>query len=203
MVSMLVRRTLLMLAIAVVVAGSGCNRNSTDVRKRSPAMVLIEPASELVYYDNYDERGRPELEGISYLVTAPYPAAEVICEITQHLAKNGWRPLQRIHNDVAPPSSYVEGWRVRISGKGLANEQHLDAWDAEWVNDQGDLLSYTLAYGYPAGGPVDRISMRIGGIRTPAAYVTSPNRAATARGGEVPAGEPPHLAPGEPVQCTP
>jgi hypothetical protein len=78
-------RTSLVLLLAWV---SGCGRllDSRDVRKRSSAMVLIEPAEEIVYYDNHDPRGRPELEGISYLVSASYPAAEVICQITQHLA---------------------------------------------------------------------------------------------------------------------
>jgi hypothetical protein len=201
MVAMLVSAALRTFVIALAVASWGCGpRNSTDVTKRSPAMVLIEPADEIHYYDNYDERGRPELEGISYLVTATYPAGGVICEITQHLAKHGWRPLQRLHNDVATPSSYVDGWHVRSSGTG--GSEHIDGWDAEWVNDQGDLLGYTLGYRYPVGS-VDRTRMRISGIRTPAAYVTSRDLAATAKGGEVPAGEPPHYAPGDPVECTP
>jgi hypothetical protein len=35
------------------------------VKKRSPAMVLIDGAQQVVYYDNYDPTGKPELEQIS------------------------------------------------------------------------------------------------------------------------------------------
>jgi hypothetical protein len=195
-------RTSLVLLLAGV---SGCGRllDSRDVRKRSSAMVLIEPAEEIVYYDNHDPRGRPELEGISYLVSASYPAAEVICQITQHLASNGWQPLQRTQDDSATPSSYVQGWRVLISRRGSPDEHHVDLWDAEWVNDQGDLLSYSLAYRYPSGGPINRTRLRVGGIRQPAGTLSPADKARRATGGLVPARERPRLAPGEVVQCAP
>ena len=50
-----------LLIVASVGWGCGRLRDSRDVKKRSPAMVLINSAREVVYYDNYDPTGKPEL----------------------------------------------------------------------------------------------------------------------------------------------
>jgi hypothetical protein len=166
-------------------------------------MVLLDGAQEVVYHDNYDPAGRPELEQISYRLDVPFPAADVVCRVSQHLARDGWRPLQRTHDDAATPSSYTQGWRVLINRRGSADEHHVDLWDAEWVNADGDLLSYSLTYRYASAGPANRTRLRVGGMRQPAHTVSPADRAKSAGGGEVAAGEPPRLAPGEPASCGP
>jgi hypothetical protein len=189
--------------VASVGCGCGRLRDSRDVKKRSPAMVLMDGAQEVVYYDNYDPTGKPELEQISYVLSAPFPADGVICHISQQLAKNGWRPLQRTHDDSGTPSSYVQGWRVIINRRGASDEHHVDLWDAEWVNAEGDQLSYSLTYRYPSRGAANKTRLRVGGIREPASTVSPADRAKNASGGEVPTGQPPHLAPDNVAQCLP
>ena len=193
------------LLVVASVGASGCGRlrDTRDVNKRSSAMVLIDGAQEIVYYDNYGPTGRPELEQISYVLAASFPAVGVICSISRQLAKEGWRPLQRTHDDTGTPSSYMQGWRVIISRRGSAEEHHVDLWDAEWVNAEGELLSYSLTYRYPSRGPANRTRLRVGGIRQPAAVVSAADRARSVRGGEVPAGELPRIAPGDLAQCQP
>jgi hypothetical protein len=188
---------------SVATSGCGRGRDSRDVGKRSSAMVLVDGAREVVYYDNHDPTGRPELEQISYLLDAPFPAAGVICYVSRQLAKDGWRPLPRTRDDVGTTSSYVQGWRVIISRKGSSDEHHVDLWDAEWVNAEGDLLSYSLTYHYPSHGPANRGRLRVGGIREPAARVSPADRARSASGGTLAAGQPPHVAPGEVARCEP
>jgi len=164
-------------------------------------MVLLDGAQEVKYYRNHGASGREELEGISYLVAAEYPAESVVCRVTTELARAGWQPLRRTHDDSGTTSSFLQGWRVLISRRGSSDEHHVDLWDAEWVNADGDLLSYSLTYRYPSRGAPNRTRMRVGGIRQPARMVSPSDREAIREGGEIPAGHPPHLAPSETAAC--
>jgi hypothetical protein len=200
--SLAVRLTLSALASGFLAVSVGCReRDSRDVSRRTPAMVLVEPAEELQYFDNYDPSGQPELEMIRYRVTAAYPAREVICRVTRDLATSGWRPLKRVMDDNGTPSSFMNGWRVINSRKGRPDEHHVDLWDAAWTNDLGDLLSYSLTYRYPAAGPVDRSRLGVGAIRTPAATIGERERSRIDSAGIVAADESPRLTEHESANC--
>ncbi len=182
---------------------AGCHRvlDSRDVSSRSKAMLLLDEAREVQYYRNYENTGRIEAEGVSYVVDAEYPAESVICRVTEHLASTGWRPLSRSHDDAGTASSYLKGWRVIINRRDRPDEAHVDLWDAEWVNGDGDLLSYSLTYRYPTRGPRNSSQMRIGAIWTP-------NRLAERLGGgravgneQVPQGETPRITPELVARC--
>ena len=189
--------------VACVVLATGCGRlrDSTDPSSRSDAMILLDDAQELQYFKNHDTVGRAESEQISYIVTAEYPAEDVVCKVTEHLAKHGWRALRRTHDDSRTPSSFVQGWRQTINHRGRPDEFIIDLWDAEWVNADGDLLSYSLTYRSPGKGPRDTSRMRIGGLWTPNRLAKVFYPAGVARDGEVPADQAPAIAADRVAQC--
>ena len=190
-----------LVACIVLAAGCGRLRDSTDVSSRSDAMVLLDGAQELQYFKNHDSVGRTDSEQISYIITAEYPAEDVVCKVTEHLAKHGWRALRRTHDDSRTPSSFVQGWRQTVNRRGRPDEYHVDLWDAEWVNADGDLLSYSLTYRYPAKGSRDTSRMRIGGLWTPNRLAKVFYPGGVARDGEVPADQPPAIAADRVAQC--
>jgi hypothetical protein len=191
------------LVIPCLLAAAGCGRllDTRNPSRRSDAMVLLDGAREVTYYRNHEANGREELEGISYLVDAEFPAERVICQVTAALARSGWRPLRRIRDDRATPSSFLQGWDVIISRRGSSDEHHIDSWTAEWMNSDGDVLSYSLAYRYPSRGAPNRTRMRIGGLREPARRISPSDRERIRQGGEIPAGQAPHLTPVTAATC--
>jgi len=191
----------LLIPCSVAVAACGRLLDTRNPSRRSSGMVLFDGAQDVKYYRNHDRSGREELEGISYLVDAQFPAERMICQVTSELTRAGWRPLRRTHDDGATPSSFLQGWRVIINRRGFPDEHHVDLWDAEWVNGDGDLLSYSLTYRYPSRGTANRTQVRVGGISQPAGTVSPSDREATRRGGEIPSGQRPQLTPTETATC--
>jgi hypothetical protein len=194
-----VGRAIGVIAAAMVAVGCGRILDSRDPDRRSPSMVLLEGATGVTYYLNHDGAGHEELEGLTYQVSVPYPGAKAICAVTASLAKEGWRPIARLNDDTGTPSSHLEGWRGRTR---RSDGYHIDGWDAEWVNDRGEELSYSFTYGYPSRGTPDRSHMQIGGIRTPARYASRKSRGAGPPG-TIPSNVPPHASPAETIQCAP
>jgi hypothetical protein len=189
--------------VLTMVASAGCHLllDSRDVGGRSEAMVLLDGAREVQYYRNHDLRGRQESEGISYVVDAEYPAGDVICRVATQLATNGWRPLSRTHEDLGTESSYLKGWRVIINRRNRSDEAHVDLWDAEWVNDDGDLLSYSLTYRYPTRGARNSSQMRVGAIRTPKWLAEQMERGRATTSERIPPGRGPRVTPDLAAEC--
>jgi hypothetical protein len=193
------RRAIGAVAAAMVLAvGCGRIRDSRNPDRRSPSMVLLDGATGVTYYLNHDGAGHEELEGLTYHVSVPYPGAKAICAVTAALARDGWRPIARLNDDTGSLSSHLQGWRVRTRSDGF----HIDGWDAEWVNDKGEQLSYSFTYGYPSRGTPDRSNMQVGGIRTPARYASRRSRGA-GPAGTIPNNVPPHASQMETIQCSP
>jgi hypothetical protein len=190
-----------LVVFGICAVACGRLRDSRDISKRSSAMVLLDGAREVQYFDNYDVTGRPEQELISYVVDEAFPATSAICHLTRQLKEAGWRATSRTDDDSGTPSSYLEGWRVIMSRRGSPDEHHVDLWDAGWVNTDGDVLSYSLTYRYPSAGPANRTRLRVSGIRQPAHSVVLTSRAASLRGALVAADVPPRIAPDEVARC--
>jgi hypothetical protein len=187
-------------AVGVLALVGACGRalDTRNPKRRSAAMVLLDGATDVTYYLNHDAAGHEELEGLSYHLSLPFPGAKVICAVTDALAKEGWRPIDRLNDDRGTASSYLQGWRVVTRH----DNYRIDLWDAEWVNDAGDQLSYSLTYASPPHGTSDRSSMQIGGIRTPARYAMRRSRGA-GTGSPVSGERRPRISPSEDAACAP
>jgi hypothetical protein len=72
------------LLIPCLLAAAGCGRllDTRNPSRRSDAMVLLDGAREVTCYRDHEANGREELEGISYLLDAEFPAERVICQVT-------------------------------------------------------------------------------------------------------------------------
>ena len=166
-------------------------------------MILLDGAQEVDYNRRHEISGVEQIEGLSYFIDAEFPAERVICHLTTELARAGWRALGRKVDYNGPYSSWREGWRAMpniLWVDGATVEHQLDRWHAEWVNTEGDLLSYELYYQYPKAGPVNRKRVHVNGVRMPAWRMTSQEREEI-RAEAVPAGQPPHLTATTTASC--
>ena len=150
------------------------------------------------YFLNYEDWRREESEQLTYIVPSPFPATQVICEVVAALKQAGWRPLQRISNDVRTESSYTQGWRVSFDNRGRPDEARIDMWDSPWTNRRGDHLSFSVGYRYPAAGPRDVNRMRVGFLRTPAHLV---KMFRIYVGERIAESETPHISPTDVANC--
>src|SRR5215212_413520 len=123
---MSMRRLVVVAALALALAPA-CQRKFTTPVKSSPELIVFPGAA------NVSAAG----DSLSYDLDVPYPAREQIDLIADHLQDGAWRPLQR--------SDYARGWSDFVD-----QSQHIYQWMAEWRNSQGDLVTYTLQYRYPA-----------------------------------------------------
>jgi len=82
--------------------------------------------------------------GVSYRVDAAYPAAEVLASIEGSIPPE-WTPRKEDLFNPGIPTSHVRGW---TSYKDLTTnpESFVHAWQSEWENEAGELLSYNLIY---------------------------------------------------------
>ena len=121
------RNFVVVVALALALA-PGCKKNFTTPSKSSPELIVLLGASN----------GNLAGDTLTYDLDAPYPARDEIGFIADHLRRRGYRPLRQ--------SDYVRGW----SDFTDQARQHIYQWMGEWRNKDGDLVTYTLQYRYPA-----------------------------------------------------
>lgn len=129
---MSMRKLVVIVALALVLAPA-CRKEKkfTTLPNTAPELIVLSGAA------NVNGSG----DSLSYDVDAPYPAEEQIGLIAGHLQDGAYRALQR--------SDYARGW-----GDFVERAQHIYQWVGEWRNGNGDLVTYTLRYRYPAAeGP--------------------------------------------------
>ena len=186
---------LALMVVGVVVPSMGCLRAPTartDVSKRSPGLILLPNALDVQYYDTLDEKGDPWSEQLSYHLAAEFPAADVVCSLTEQIQRAGWRPLREDDSKPGTPSSFVSGWRVLLTHDRAGKPVLVDQWIADWVNNSGGFLLLALTYRHPVNQPTNRGLLQVGAIREPAGLATTTAREAARRrvAPIVPAGEP-------------
>jgi hypothetical protein len=98
---------------------------------------------------------------VSYVLKARYPAADVTQEISTRLKKLGWRPLQEDWLNPGRPLPQVPQWFVVTEELPGTAPQHVDEWTAQWENDAGELIDYTLRYSYAKTATPDRRTLSI------------------------------------------
>lgn len=105
-----------------------------------------------------------------YLVQAEYPAADVLKVINTRLKRIGWRPLNQDWLNPGLPSSHKRGW---FYYEDLARKpaSSVRAWQADWTNGAGDILTYRLEYSCP--GRLCSSTRNLHDLRVIAIYIPS------------------------------
>jgi hypothetical protein len=97
-----------------------------------------------------EAKGDGRTFGVSYVLNAPYPAAEVLTAIKRQIPAE-WTPRTESYLNPGIPTSHVRGWS---SYGDLTTKPSSWAyqWMSEWEDRDGDILTYTLVYRSP--GPI-------------------------------------------------
>lgn len=157
---------LLVLVLSCVVALPACNqRDPQQAQTPVPAGLYVPEGAR-----NVQQRQRQGIREISYNVAAAYPASSFLCELTNYVERQQWRGLREDALNAGSESSLVSGW----GDYGNATRQpetHVHAWMSQWLNQQGDLLTYALQYEYPAAGTPDLSTLKVFALIWPANLV--------------------------------
>ncbi len=86
-------------------------------------------------------------ERLTYKLRKPYPAADVIFAISNHLRALGYKPMKNSWFNRDETSDYVRGWvhYVGVPAPG-AKGHYICRWWADWRNAKGEIVSYALLY---------------------------------------------------------
>jgi hypothetical protein len=96
-------------------------------------------------------------ERIIYTVTEPYPATQVIAEITNRMTEKGWQQALR----------HKPQWKEMNHTVGKERQKVKD-WFMQWTNQAGELVLYSLLYISPAEGPTNTDNLSVTAIYYPA-----------------------------------
>jgi len=107
---------------------------------------------------------------VAYALKEKHPASNVIQQISSRLQALGWRPLKDDWLNPGLPSSHVRGWTDFVDGTRTPMH-HVHRWGAQWKDESGNIVDYTLDYSYPESGPQDLQSLWISASWYPAAGV--------------------------------
>jgi predicted alpha/beta superfamily hydrolase len=79
-----------------------------------------------------------------FRVNEPFPATDTRTFLMAPLDKLGWKKLHNYLLNPAVPSSHTEGW---IEARDYRHaEGRVRRWNAEWINDNNDILQVQLEY---------------------------------------------------------
>jgi hypothetical protein len=156
------RHAVLLYAISMVAcgpAGSGTEHKSTDFH------FFVPPDAQ-----NVREQSRQNVVEVAYSVATPYPAGRFICELENAVAHDRWHGLREDFMNPGLPTSLIRGWNDIVNGLKKP-ETHVHGWSSEWLNDEGELLSYWLRYEYPEGAKPALGTLQVQAVRWPAKVV--------------------------------
>jgi hypothetical protein len=141
----------------------------TDQRKSSaetpkgfaPSLIVLPGANEVKFEKSNGA------DQVSYKLQVDYPAESVLEVIRSRLAKQGWKTLQEDFLNPGLPSSHVRGW-TDLEDWSKEPKTHVHQWLAQWQNNSGDIVLYTLQYRYPKDKPPDMRNLQIHAAYIPA-----------------------------------
>jgi len=107
---------------------------------------------------------------VAYALKEKHPASNAIQQISSRLEALGWRPLKDDWLNPGLPSSHVRGWTDFTDGTRTPVHR-VHRWGAQWQDESGNIVDYTLDYSYPESGTQDLQSLWIDGAWYPAAGV--------------------------------
>lgn len=145
---MMIQKQIANIVVVIFIICLGCNISNKEKLKHSDALISVIGAKNLQY---------SKLQGaeqLIYNVEIEYPATSIINEISQKLAKEGWKPLMEDYLNPGIPSSHVKGWSNFIDATKKPH-QIVYQWLAQWENENHDILWCILRYSYPKDSHAD------------------------------------------------
>ncbi len=124
---------------------NGCARGTHQDTPRHDEALIVCPGAKQprwVKFEGTDQLG--------YQIEVGYPASSIVSCISGQLKEKGWRPLKEDYWNPGLPSSHVRGWTNFVDAT-VHPEATVDQWAAEWENEAGDIVWYSLRYVYPPG----------------------------------------------------
>jgi len=85
------------------------------------------------------------MDTLQYKLYVRYPAREQIQQVRNQLEKSGWKALPYIYLFPKNPSSIVQDWTF-FNDPPRDPEWVIYEWTADWVDKDGNLLTYTFRY---------------------------------------------------------
>jgi hypothetical protein len=154
-------------AIGFALTLAGCGRAEKQESKPLPSGFFSpEGARNVLHYE------RDGVREVSYELDVAYPASAFLCELTHHLDDRHWRGLREDALNPGLESSLVRGW-TDFENASVRPATHVHSWIAQWLGQNGDLLTYALRYEYPENTKPQLSTMRVSAIVWPAALVRS------------------------------
>lgn len=136
------------------------SEQSTQRPKDFPVILIAPPnAYNICYWTQENNKGTGADAGIRYLMKDPYPAKAVLRVLENHFKEKGWIQLKRNPLSLLGQSYSLNEWEY-VEGAGNPKEnrhQLFEYWVDPNNNDSVDILMY---YGFPIGGPENKIELR-------------------------------------------
>jgi hypothetical protein len=134
-----------------------CNRTAPQ-----PHSLIVLPGAKDVHYGSL--KGTDQ---VRYELQVRYPAKSTLAELSNQLAKQGWKPLKNDFLNPKLPSSHVRGWTF-FGDATRKPEETVRAWMADWTDAKGNVVTYALRYRSPVGTSENTSQMEVYGIYVPA-----------------------------------
>jgi hypothetical protein len=155
------------LLVAAVIAGACACAAATGEGEQAP---LASWAFIAAGAKDVTQAERQGIRHLTYSIAEPYPAAKVLCELTNHLHAQNWKALLDDPLNPGSPSGALRGWGD-FGDATRGPELHVHQWMSSWLNDSGDLVTYVLRYEYPETTTPDLKVLRVTAMWWPAAIV--------------------------------
>jgi hypothetical protein len=122
------------------------------VESLPPALVIVKEARVATAW--VDHGGSFDSLGVRYSVRAPYPATEVLADVSERLRALGWESTPTEGPDSGTPAE-SPGWRTGPDDYGRPTAE-VFRWRGQWRNKAGDKALYTLTYESGLSAPGSR-----------------------------------------------
>ncbi len=119
------------------------------------ALIVLDSATRVSRYSGVNQSF-----GVAYAINVQQPASDVIQQISSRLETLGYRPLENDWLNPGLPSSHICGWTQFLDGTRTPMHQ-IHRWGAQWQDNPGNIVDYTLDYSYPESGTKDLQSLWI------------------------------------------
>jgi hypothetical protein len=128
---------------AAVLTGACASETPQQIRDAFPD-VLIPAAAR-----NVQRQERNGVRQVEFELEELFPASRFICATLSHLDRRRWRALPRSFLNPDVESDLAKGWGSGHSAPPNGPATPIVMWQADWINGDGTLLTYVLAYRSP------------------------------------------------------
>jgi hypothetical protein len=153
----------ILLSFFAIINFYSCDKSHEGKPPNYPdALILLPNATDVKHYNI---GGSLQL---TYKIKEDYPANKTIEAISNKLRQDKWNALKEDYLNPGLPSSHVRGW-TSYEDATKNPHQTVNAWQADWENQAGDIVTYIFWYRY---GKNERPNLK--NLTTYAVFVSAP-----------------------------